>query len=52
MIKQDRTIGQLKILGEPNGERKDLCASVDKMEEIYVVCVILGTTQLYDLFLH
>jgi hypothetical protein len=50
MIKLDRTTGLLKILGELNGEKKDLCVSVDKMEEIYVECVIMGITQLYDLF--
>jgi hypothetical protein len=52
MIKLDKIIGLLKILGEPNGEKKDLCVSVDKMEEIYVECAIMGITQLYDLFYH
>ena len=52
MIKLDKIIGLLKILGELNGEKKGLCVSVDKMEEIYVECAITGITQLFDFFHH
>lgn len=51
-MRQDKTIGQSKILGELNGEREDLCVLVDKMEEIYAVFVTMDIIQFYDLLFH
>ena len=56
---QTREISQIAVLREEgyvqkaiDGEKKDLCVSVDKMEEIYVECAIMGITQLFDFFHH